>query len=85
MLTVVTGGTGALGTPTVAHLVQAGHRVRALATGEASARTLRAAGAEPVAGSLFDPGWPVRWPRWPAVDRYAGRRPGWCVPRWANG
>lgn len=55
MLIVVTGGTGALGTPTVAHLIRAGHQVRALATGEASARTLRAAGAEPLAGSLFDP------------------------------
>jgi nucleoside-diphosphate-sugar epimerase len=54
MIIFVTGGTGALGAPAVARLVRAGHRVRALATGEASAGRLRAAGADPVAGSVFD-------------------------------
>lgn len=55
MLLFVTGGTGALGAPAVARFVRAGHRVRALATGDRSAAKLRAAGAEPVAGSVFDP------------------------------
>lgn len=51
----VTGGTGALGVPAIAHLLRAGHRVVALATGAASAAKLRAVGAEPVAGPVFDP------------------------------
>ncbi|WP_369133857.1 NAD-dependent epimerase/dehydratase family protein [Modestobacter sp. I12A-02662] len=55
MLTFVTGGTGALGTPTVALLRERGHEVRALATTSASAARLRATGATPVQGSLFDP------------------------------
>jgi 2-alkyl-3-oxoalkanoate reductase len=55
MTVFVTGGTGALGIPTVTRLVRDGHQVKALATSEASARTARAAGAEPVFGSLFDP------------------------------
>ncbi|MCV2489313.1 NAD(P)-dependent oxidoreductase [Geodermatophilus sp. YIM 151500] len=55
MLAFVTGGTGALGSPTVALLRTRGHEVRALATGPASAERLRAAGATPVQGSLFDP------------------------------
>ena len=54
MITFVTGGTGALGAPTVDLLRRHGHRVRVLATGAASADRLRAAGAEPVLGSLFD-------------------------------
>jgi nucleoside-diphosphate-sugar epimerase len=54
MIAFVTGGTGALGTPAVAELVRAGHRVRALATSGTSAAKLRAAGAEPVPGSVFD-------------------------------
>jgi nucleoside-diphosphate-sugar epimerase len=55
MMVFVTGGTGALGAPAVARLLRAGHQVRALATGPASADRLRAAGAEPVSGSVFDP------------------------------
>jgi len=51
----LTGGTGALGRPTVSLLLQHGHRVRALATNPDSASSLRSAGAEPVSGSLFDP------------------------------
>ena len=54
MRAFVTGGTGALGIPTVAVLRSRGHDVRALATGPASAAKLRAAGADPVLGSLFD-------------------------------
>ena len=54
MITFVTGGTGALGAPTVDLLRRHGHRVRVLATGAASADRLRSAGAEPVLGSLFD-------------------------------
>ena len=54
MIAFVTGGTGALGTPTVARLRASGHTVRALATGPDSARRLRAAGAEPVQTSMFD-------------------------------
>jgi nucleoside-diphosphate-sugar epimerase len=51
----VTGATGALGTPTVAALVHAGHRVQALTRSDAAAAAVRAAGAEPVPGSLFEP------------------------------
>jgi nucleoside-diphosphate-sugar epimerase len=51
----VTGATGALGTPTVARLRREGHRVRALTASDSSAEKVRAAGAEPVPGSLFDP------------------------------
>ncbi|MFW3168859.1 NAD-dependent epimerase/dehydratase family protein [Geodermatophilus sp. CPCC 206100] len=54
MRVFVTGGTGALGTPTVGVLRSRGHDVRALATGPESAARLRATGAEPVPGSLFD-------------------------------
>ncbi len=54
MIVFVTGGTGALGVPTIARLVARGHRVRALARTSASVAALRAAGAEPVPGSLFD-------------------------------
>lgn len=52
---LVTGGTGALGRPTVARLHADGHTVRGLARSAASADALRTAGAEPVAASLFDP------------------------------
>jgi nucleoside-diphosphate-sugar epimerase len=55
MIVFVTGATGALGRPTVAAVLGAGHRIRALARNDASARALRDLGAEPVAGSLFDP------------------------------
>lgn len=54
MIVFVTGGTGALGVPTIDALVARGHRVRALARTPASATALRAAGADPVPGSLFD-------------------------------
>jgi nucleoside-diphosphate-sugar epimerase len=54
MIVFVTGGTGALGVPTISLLRRRGHRVRALATGAASAAALRGAGAEPVEVSLFD-------------------------------
>ena len=54
MIVFVTGGTGALGLPTIAALVARGHRVRALAHTSASVAALRAAGADPVPGSLFD-------------------------------
>ena len=46
MIAFVTGGTGALGRPTVARLREAGHAVRALARSAGSAAALRAAGAE---------------------------------------
>jgi nucleoside-diphosphate-sugar epimerase len=54
VIAFVTGGTGALGRPTVARLREAGHTVRALARSAGSAAALRAAGAEPVATSVFD-------------------------------
>lgn len=43
-----------MGAAIVRALVAAGHRVRALARSEASARTVAALGAEPVRGDLFD-------------------------------
>jgi len=55
MIIFVTGGTGALGTPTVALLRDCGYQVRALASSAGSARMLADAGAEPVRASLFDP------------------------------
>jgi nucleoside-diphosphate-sugar epimerase len=55
VIAFVTGGTGALGRPTVARLLADGHCVRALARSTSSADALRAAGAEPVVASLFDP------------------------------
>jgi uncharacterized protein YbjT (DUF2867 family) len=55
MIIFVTGGTGALGTPTVALLRDRGYQVRALASSAGSARKLADAGAEPVRASLFDP------------------------------
>ncbi|MDP4334854.1 NAD-dependent epimerase/dehydratase family protein [Curtobacterium sp. A7_M15] len=50
----VIGGTGYFGSVLVEHLRTAGHAVTALARSEQSAARLRAAGAEPVAGSITD-------------------------------
>lgn len=50
----VIGGTGYLGSVLVEHLLTAGHTVTALARSDRSAERLRAAGAEPVAGSIAD-------------------------------
>ncbi|MPZ51469.1 MAG: NAD-dependent epimerase/dehydratase family protein [Acidimicrobiia bacterium] len=50
----VTGGTGVVGSSLVRHLVEDGHRVRALARSEASARLLTGMGAEPVTGDVLD-------------------------------
>jgi nucleoside-diphosphate-sugar epimerase len=54
MQVFVTGGTGAIGRPTVAALVAAGHTVSALARAPDRAAALEAQGARPVAVSLFD-------------------------------
>lgn len=54
MIAFVTGATGALGAPTVAQLIQAGHRVIALARSQHSADMARDLGAEPVLAPLFD-------------------------------
>lgn len=51
----VTGVTGVLGSAATPRLLNAGHAVRALARDEEAASRLRAAGVEPVVGSLFDP------------------------------
>jgi len=51
----VTGATGVLGRPVVRLLLDSGHTVRALARNPANDSHLRAAGAEPVQGDLFDP------------------------------
>jgi nucleoside-diphosphate-sugar epimerase len=51
----VTGATGVLGRATVPQLLASGYTVRALSRGEASDATIRALGAEPVRGDLFDP------------------------------
>lgn len=50
----VTGGSGFVGAAIVRALVAAGHRVRALARREESARVVEALGAEPVRGDLLD-------------------------------
>jgi nucleoside-diphosphate-sugar epimerase len=50
----ITGATGVLGRPTVAALLDAGHAVRALARNEQRAAVIRAAGAEPVVGDIYD-------------------------------
>ena len=50
----LTGGTGAIGPATVSRLIDAGHRVRAVARSDEKAAQLRAQAAEPVAADLFD-------------------------------
>jgi nucleoside-diphosphate-sugar epimerase len=50
----VTGGTGTIGTPVVAELLDHGHSVLALARSEESARALEKAGAEALPGGLAD-------------------------------
>ena len=51
----VTGATGVLGHATVPQLLASGYTVRALSRGEANDASIRALGAEPVRGDLFDP------------------------------
>ena len=50
----VTGGTGTIGRPVVAELLEHGHTVLALARSDAAARTARDAGAEVLRGGLGD-------------------------------
>ncbi|WP_329133206.1 SDR family oxidoreductase [Streptomyces sp. NBC_01476] len=50
----VTGGTGTIGSAVVAELLANGHTVLALARSDASARTLKDAGAEPLRGEIAD-------------------------------
>jgi nucleoside-diphosphate-sugar epimerase len=54
MTCFVTGATGAVGRPTVRALLDAGHRVRAVARSDERAGSLRHAGAEPVVVDVFD-------------------------------
>ena len=54
MKVALTGGTGVIGRSAVATLVAAGHDVVCLARSKDSARLIRAAGATPFEGSLFD-------------------------------
>jgi nucleoside-diphosphate-sugar epimerase len=51
----VTGATGVLGRATIPQLLASGYSVRALSRGEANDAAIRALGAEPARGSLFDP------------------------------
>jgi nucleoside-diphosphate-sugar epimerase len=50
----VTGGTGTIGSAVVAELLRNGHTVLALARSDASARTLKDAGTEPLRGEIAD-------------------------------
>ena len=50
----VTGGTGTIGSAVTAEMLAHGHTVLALARSDSSAEALRAAGAEPLRGSLGD-------------------------------
>jgi nucleoside-diphosphate-sugar epimerase len=50
----VTGGTGTIGSAVVAELLANGHTVLALARSDASAQTLKSAGAEPLRGEIAD-------------------------------
>jgi nucleoside-diphosphate-sugar epimerase len=54
MRVFVTGGTGTIGTPVVAELLDHGHRVVGLARSDRSSAALEAAGAETVRGDLSD-------------------------------
>jgi 2-alkyl-3-oxoalkanoate reductase len=51
----VTGATGVLGRATIPQLLASGHTVRALSRGEANDAAIKALGAEPIRGDLFDP------------------------------
>jgi nucleoside-diphosphate-sugar epimerase len=51
----VTGPTGVLGRATIPQLIASGHTVRALSRSDANDVAIRALGAEPVRGDLFDP------------------------------
>jgi nucleoside-diphosphate-sugar epimerase len=50
----ITGGTGLIGSPVVAELIDKGHTVLALARSDASAQVAEAAGAQPWRGSVAD-------------------------------
>jgi nucleoside-diphosphate-sugar epimerase len=54
MRVFVTGGTGIIGSAVVAELLRNGHTVLALARSDASARTLKDAGADPLPGEIAD-------------------------------
>lgn len=54
MRVFVTGGTGTIGSPVIAELIAHGHTVLALARSDASARTLKNAGATPLRGGIND-------------------------------
>jgi nucleoside-diphosphate-sugar epimerase len=51
---LVTGATGVLGRATIPQLLASGHAVRAISRGEANDAAIRALGARPVRGDLFD-------------------------------
>lgn len=57
MSVALTGATGLVGSAVLRALLAAGHEVTALVRSDASAETVRAAGARPVVGDLTDPSW----------------------------